>query len=389
MLSLPASPRHPSPGLGKNSPMNPRETIVYIHLHLATLYNSGLALRLLQAFGSPRGALEAGTAELLGIEGMSVKVKRRLRCKRTREQAKVEWSRCVSKRIRVLIHSLPGYPARLLNLEEMPLLLFSRGELAAADSQALAVVGSRRPTPYSLRQTRLFAGDLAGRGVTLVSGLARGIDACAHRAALEAGGRTIAVLGSGLGRIYPPENHTLADRVLAENSGVLVSEFPFSMRPRPYHFPQRNRLISGLSNALLVIQAGEKSGSLSTARWALDQGKSIFVLPSRVDEEHNRGGLHLLRDGAGVATSPMDLSLELGLTGIPVRGEKKTDGERRTLPGELGGPLETLFQEEDGWHPDALSARLGVPCSSLLAMLGRLELDGYLMKTSSGFYRLR
>lgn len=389
MLSLPASPRHPSPGLGKNSPMNPRETIVYIHLHLATLYNSGLALRLLQAFGSPRGALEAGTAELLGIEGMSVKVKRRLRCKRTREQAKVEWSRCVSKRIRVLIHSLPGYPARLLNLEEMPLLLFSRGELAAADSQALAVVGSRRPTPYSLRQTRLFAGDLAGRGVTLVSGLARGVDACAHRAALEAGGRTIAVLGSGLGRIYPPENHTLADRVLAENSGVLVSEFPFSMRPRPYHFPQRNRLISGLSNALLVIQAGEKSGSLSTARWALDQGKNIFVLPSRVDEEHNRGGLHLLRDGAGVATSPMDLSLELGLTGIPVRGEKKTDGERRTLPGELGGPLETLFQEEDGWHPDALSARLGVPCSSLLAMLGRLELDGYLMKTSSGFYRLR
>jgi len=369
--------------------MNPREAIVYIHLHLATLYNSGLALRLLQAFGNPRGVLEAGTAELLAIEGMSVKVKRRLRCKRTREQAKVEWSRCVSERIRVLIHSLPGYPARLLNLEEMPLLLFSRGRLAAADSRALAVVGSRRPTPYSLRQTRLFAGDLAGRGVTLVSGLARGVDACAHRAALEAGGRTIAVLGSGLGRIYPPENHTLADRILAENSGGLVSEFPFSMRPRPYHFPQRNRLISGLSNALLVIQAGEKSGSLSTARWALDQGKNIFVLPSRVDEEHNRGGLHLLRDGAGVATSPTDLSLELGLTGIPSRGEKKTNGERRTLPGKLGGPLETLFQEEDGWHPDALSARLGVPCSSLLAMLGRLELDGYLMKTPSGFYRLR
>ena len=369
--------------------MNPREAIVYIHLHLATLYNSGLALRLLQAFGSPRGALEAGTTELLGIEGMSVKVRRRLRCKRTREQAKAEWSRCVSEKIHVLIHSLPGYPARLLDLEEMPLLLFSRGKIAAADSRALAVVGSRRPTPYSLRQTRLFAGDLASRGATLVSGLARGVDACAHRAALEAGGRTIAVLGSGLGRIYPPENHTLADRVLAENSGALLSEFPFSMRPMPYHFPQRNRLISGLSNALLVIQAGEKSGSLSTARWALDQGKSIFVLPSRVDEEHNRGGLHLLRDGAGVATSPMDLSLELGLTGIPAHEEKKTPGERRALPGKLGGPLEALFQEEDGWHPDALSARLGVPCSSLLAMLGRLELDGYLMKTSSGFYRLR
>ena len=179
---------------------------------------------------------------------------------------------------------MPGYPARLLNLEEMPLLLFSRGKLTEAASRALAIVGSRRPTPYSLRQTSLFAGDLAGRGATLVSGLARGVDACAHRAALEAGGRTIAVLGSGLGRIYPPEKHTLADRVLAENSGALLSEFPYSMRPMPYHFPQSNRLISGLSNALLVIQAGEKSGSRSSARWALDQGISIVVLPSRGDE---------------------------------------------------------------------------------------------------------
>ena len=268
----------------------------------------------------------------------------------------------------------------------MPPLLFSRGKITAADSKALAVVGSRRPTPYYLLQTRRFSADLCAQGATLVSGLARGVDACAHKAALEAGGRTLAILGSGLGKIYPQENQALAGRILAENSGALLTEFPFSMRPRPYHFPQRNRLISGLSRTLLVIQAGEKSGSLSTARWALEQGRNIFVLPGRVDEEHNRGGLHLLRDGAGIATSPDDLFLELGLGDARPRIKREN---RRPFPGELGGAIETLFQEEDGWHPDALSARLEVPIDSLLSALGRLELEGFILKTPSGFYRLR
>jgi len=367
--------------------MTPEEIIENLRLHLATLYKAGLALRLIDAFGSAGSVLGADIGKLLAVEGMSPGVKKRLRCGKTKTQAEEEWRKCDSEGIRILIHPAASWPTALRSLPEMPLVLFSKGELEPGDSKALGIVGSRRPTPYSRTQANRFASDIAGMGATIVSGLARGIDTRAHISALEAGGRTLAVLGSGLGRIYPRENRALAERIPGD--GAVLSEFPFSMGPRTFHFPQRNRLISGLSTTLLVIEAGRKSGSLSTARWALDQGKSIFVLPSRVDEEHNRGGLHLLRDGAGVATSPVDLSLELGLTGIPARGEKKTPGGRRALPGELGGPLETLFQEEDGWHPDALSARLGIPCSSILAMLGRLELDGYLMKTSSGFYRLR
>ena len=268
------------------------------------------------------------------------------------------------------------------------MVLFSKGELKPGDSKALGIVGSRRPTPYSLRQADRFASDLAGLGATIVSGRARGIDTRAHRSALECGGRTVAVLDSGLGRIYPRENRTLAERILGDGTGAILNEFPFSMQPRTFHFPQRNRLISGLSMTLIVIEAGRKSGSLITARWALEQGKNIFVLPSRVDEEHNRGGLHLLRDGAGAAISPRDLLLELEITDPPQQRGGKSRSTPKPFPGELGGPIEALFKEEDGWHPDALSARLGVPCGPLLAALCRLEMDGYILKTPSGFYRM-
>jgi DNA processing protein len=365
--------------------MTPEEVIENLRLHLATLYKAGLALRLIDAFGNAGSVLGADIGKLLAVEGMSPGVKKRLRCGKTKTQAEEEWRKCVSEGIRILIHPASSWPTALRSLPEMPLVLFSKGELEPGDSKALGIVGSRRPTPYSRTQADRFASDLAGMGATIVSGLARGIDTRAHISALESGGRTLAVLGSGLGRIYPRENRALAEKILGD--GAVLSEFPFSMGPRTFHFPQRNRLISGLSTTLLVIEAGRKSGSLITARWALEQGKNIFVLPSRVDDEHNRGGLHLLRDGAGAAISPRDLLLELEIAQPPRQRGEKNEPAPRPFPGELGGPLEALFKEEDGWHPDALSARLGVPCGPLLAALGRLEMDGYILKTPSGFYR--
>ena len=369
--------------------MTPEEVIENLRLHLATLYKAGLALRLVDVFGSAGSVLGAGIEDLLEVEGVNPGMKKRLGCSKTKTQAEEEWRKCTAEGIHILIHTASSCPAALRNLPEMPLVLFSKGELEPSDSKTLGIVGSRRPTPYSLRQAGRFASDFAGLGITIASGLARGIDTCAHRAALECGGRTVAVLGSGLGRIYPQENRALAERILEEGAGVILSEFPFTMQPRAFHFPQRNRLISGLSTTLLVIEAGLKSGSLITARWALDQGKNVFVLPSRVDEEHNRGGLHLLRDGAGVAISPRDLFLELGITGPLRQRKEKSTAALKPFPGELGGPLEALFKEEDGWHPDALSARLGVSCGPLLAALSRLEMDGYILKTPSGFYRTR
>lgn len=369
--------------------MTSEKSIDYLRLHLATLYNAGLALRLIDSFGSAGRILRADAGELLENEGMNPVIVKRLRCGKTKNLARQEWDRCQAAGVRLLPYPAPSYPAALRELPDMPLLLFSLGRIKAEDSRSIGIVGSRKPTPYSLRQAARFAGELAEMGATVVSGLARGVDACAHRSAIDSGGRTIAVLGSGLGRIYPAENQALANRLLEEDSGAVLSEFPYSMPPRTYHFPQRNRLISALSRTLLVIQAGRKSGSLITARWALEQGKDVFALPSRVDEEHNQGGLDLLRDGAAAATCPQDLLLELGISGnLQARGKNKRVLSR-PFPGELGGPLEALFKEEDGWHPDALAGRLSVPSGQLLAALGQLEMEGFILKSPSGFYRLK
>ncbi|MFP6738100.1 MAG: DNA-processing protein DprA [Planctomycetota bacterium] len=367
--------------------MTPEQSIEYLRLHLATLYNGGLALRLVESFGSTGKILQSTTERLLKVRGMSPAIARRLHCDKTRARACEEWNHCRTAGITLLPTPLASCLSGLGDLPDMPLLLFALGKIEPEDSTSVGIVGSRKPTPYSLRQTARFSGELAEMGATIVSGLARGIDACAHRAALDSGGRTMAILGSGLQRIYPAENKKLAGRLTRESSGALLSEFPCSMPPRTYHFPQRNRLISALSRVLLVIQAGRKSGSLITARWALEQGKDVFVLPSRVDEEHNQGGLDLLRDGASVATCPDDLLYGAGITRRYQAGKKTAAS--RPFPGSLGSPLEALFRQEDGWHPDALAAHLAVPSGQLLAALGQLEMEGFILKTPAGFYRLK
>ena len=369
--------------------MTPEQSIEYLRLHLATLYNAGLGLRLVEAFGSAAKVLQANTGELLEVRGMSPTIARRLQGPGTRAQACSEWELCQSAGVTLLPIPRASCLANLRDLPDMPLLLFALGKIEPKDSTSIGIVGSRKPTPYSLRQANRFSGELAEIGATIISGLARGVDAGAHRAAIENGGRTIAVLGSGLQRIYPAENRELAGKLLRENSGAILSEFPCCMQPRAYHFPQRNRLISALSRILLVIQAGRKSGSLTTARWALEQGRDLFVLPSRVDEEHNQGGLDLLRDGASVATCPDDLVYALGITRSNTPGKKNRARISRPFPGKLGASLEALFRQEDGWHPDALAGRLAVPSGQLLAALGQLEMEGFILKTPSGFYRLK
>ena len=369
--------------------LTPEQSIEHLRLHLATLYNAGLALRLLESFGSTAKILQADTGRLLKVRGMSPSIARRLHCDKTKTRASEEWRRCRSAGITLLPTPLASCPSALGGLPDMPLLLFALGKIEPEDSTSVGIVGSRKPTPYSLRQTTRFSGELAQMGATIVSGLARGIDACAHRAAIDSGGRTMAILGSGLQRIYPAENKVLARRILRESSGTLLSEFPCSMPPRTYHFPQRNRLISALSRILLVIQAGRKSGSLITARWALEQGRDVFVLPSRVDEEHNQGGLDLLRDGASVATCPDDLLYAAGITQKRQAGNKTQKELSRPFPGLLGAQLEALFKQEDGWHPDALAGHLAVPSGQLLAALGQLEMEGFILKTPAGFYRLK
>ncbi|MEM7233006.1 MAG: DNA-processing protein DprA, partial [Planctomycetota bacterium] len=233
-----------------------------------------------------------------------------------------------------------------------------------------------------------FSSHLGRSGIGVVSGLARGIDGAAHRAALEAGGRTIAVLGSGFGRVYPSENRPLARRIAESGQGALLSEFPWEAAPRTFHFPQRNRILSGLARSLLVVEAGERSGTLITADWALRQGKPVFVVPGRVEDRTTRGALGLLRDGAHPALDPSDVTLAFGM-GPPAAGEEAPPGKGPpVLSGPLGRQLGRLFSEEDSWQVDALAERLDVSTDTLLVELSKLELDGALESSSDGAFQI-
>jgi DNA processing protein len=219
-----------------------------------------------------------------------------------------------------------GFPLRLTGIPNPPEHIWIRGDpghLPAIDEPSIAVVGSRAATRDGLESARRIAEGLARAGVAVVSGLARGIDAAAHRATLEAKGRTIAVLGSGLGRLYPPEHESLARQMLA--SGAIVSEYPPATAPHAGLFPRRNRLVSGLADAVVVVEAPEKSGALITAGMALDQGKDVMVVPGRVAGGRNRGGHLLIRDGAKLVETADDILLEMGWVGDAQRDGRRAD----------------------------------------------------------------
>ena len=240
--------------------------------------------------------------------------------------------------------------------------------------RVIAIVGSRSPAPYGLEQARLFAGTFAAAGVVVISGLARGIDAAAHMAALDAGGETIAVLGSSVDKPWPAGE--VAARVLKE--GLLLSEHPLGTDPRPHHFPLRNRLISGLSDAVVVIEAAARSGSLITAHWAADQGRDVFALPGRVDQPMSRGTHKLIREGASLVEDPRELLVELyGASDVARRSEEPPEDEDIIM---------ARLSEED-LTVDELVAATGIEVRALLNRLVEGELSGLIARAPGGLYR--
>lgn len=272
----------------------------------------------------------------------------------------------------------PAWPAELSMIEAPPECLWVRGRLERlAATPRVAIVGTRAPTPYGEAQAARFAAALAGAGVSVVSGLARGIDQAAHRATLGVGGGTIAVLGSGVDRPWPAGE--LAESIARD--GLLLSEFHPGEPPRPHHFPLRNRVISGLCVGVLVIEAAHASGSLITARWAVDQGRNVWALPGRVDHPMSRGTHRLLREGATLVESPEEVLAEIGLapaTNPPV-GSPVGAGEPSPLLRILEG--ETLTAEE-------VAARVSRGLMPVLVELVELELRGEVVRAPGGLYRL-
>src|SRR5262245_27578458 len=265
------------------------------------------------------------------------------------------------------------YPASLTTIADPPPVLWVRGAIDALTTQAVAIVGSRAASPYALAVAERLSADLAARGVVVISGLARGVDSAAHRGALAAGA-TVAVLGSGVDVLYPPEHATLARDI--EQSGAVVSELVPGTPPMRWFFPLRNRIISGLSRAVVVIEAGEKSGSLITARAALEQGRDVLAVPGNVLSGRNRGAHGLLRDGAKIVESADDILEELQI-GAPAL--------RRTGPGAPStDPVLACLAPGEPSDVDALAERSGLSPSRLLPRLFELELEGSVARVGGG-----
>ena len=290
------------------------------------------------------------------------------------------------------------YPARLRNICGSPPFLYVLGSLQKEDIN-LAIVGSRQASTYGRYTTERFSRELAQKGVTIVSGMARGIDTCSHRGALSAGGRTIAVLGSGPDVVYPPENKKLFSAIC--QNGAVISEYPPGTEPLPYHFPARNRIISGMSYGVLVVEAGEKSGSLITARLALEQGREVFAIPGSIDSPASRGTNSLIKQGAKLIENVDDI-----IEDIVPQLEPKASGQikaasfppsafaAKQLNASFDGPnaaqkdiAEIIAQGKA--HADDIISAVGLPAQEVLSKLMTLELQGIIARQPGNYYSLK
>jgi DNA processing protein len=324
--------------------------------------------RLEDHFGNLAAAWAAGPAEWTAA-GLEPKVAEGIAQRRRTIDPDQELHRLEASGFRAITWNDPEYSERLREIYAPPPVLFVRGELERGDPPTIAVVGTRTPTAYGREVARRIAGELAANGITVVSGLARGIDAIAHRAALDAGGRTVAVLGSGVDVIYPSEHTRLADMIAG--AGAVISEYPLGTKPDAGNFPQRNRVISGLSQGVLVVEAGEASGALITVRYALDQNRDVYAVPGSILSPQSRGTNRLIKEGAKLVNEVGDILEELNL--VEVGRQLALD-----LPppeNELEARLLKLLSAEPV-HVDEVGRGIGLPIQAVSSTLTLMELKG-------------
>ncbi len=333
---------------------------------------------LIDHFGDAASAWRAAPEELR-LAGLGPKVLERLLEVRGAVDLEKLWDRITAQGIRILTWEDELYPPRLKEIEQPPPVLYVRGDLLPEDHFAVAIVGTRKVTPYGRQITEELSAFLAANGVTVISGLARGVDAVAHAAALKAGGRSMAVLGSGVDRIYPPENRALAEQLMAR--GALISDYPVGTAPESSNFPPRNRIISGLSLAVVVIEAGETSGALITAEFAAEQGREVFAVPGSILAPQSKGTNKLIQNGALPLLTPQDLLQALNLTRV---GEQKA--ARKILPAdEVEAQLMHALGDEP-LHVDEIREQTGLPVEKVSAALVMMELKGMVRQVGGMHY---
>ena len=316
----------------------PEEILDEILLSMIDGVGPRLSARLYERFGSVQAILDAPAAELETVEKIGPKISRQIASARKLYQPAELVELCQKSGIMILHRSDARYPRRLREIIDPPTILYVRGTIEPQDALAIAVVGTRGMSYYGRKQTERIAGELARAGFTIVSGLAAGVDGAAHDSALLAGGRTLAVLGSGVLKIFPSQHEKLAERVIER--GALISEFHPFADPLSGNFPQRNRIVSGLSLGVLVVESPRRSGSLITARLATEQNREVFAVPGPVDVENSRGCHQLLRDGAKLVETADDILEELGPLPLPVPSHQKS-------PGEVRHPAEMKLNERE------------------------------------------
>ncbi len=333
---------------------------------------------LIDHFGDVASAWR-GEPQELRQAGLSSKVVERLLEMRAGLDLEKLWERIGAQGIHIITWPDEGYPRRLKEIDQPPPVLYARGDFLPEDDFAVAIVGTRRITPYGRQVTEELAGFLASNGITVISGLARGVDAAAHTSALRAGGRTLAVLGSGVDRIYPPENRSLADQIIAR--GAVLSDYPVGTAPEASNFPPRNRIISGLSLAVVVIEAGETSGALITAEFAAEQGREVFAVPGSILAPQSKGANKLIQNGAQLLLAPQDLLQALNLTRVSAQ-----KSARQILPADEVEKqlLEALGSEPV--HVDELRSQTGLPVEKVSAALVMMELKGMVRQVGGMHY---
>ncbi len=346
----------------------------WIAMNLLPEIGPVLARRLISAFGEPENIFNMDMHELMKVEDIGEERARRVISFKEWDRVDKEIEAIIKNNVRLITIKDKQYPEGLRGLNDAPIILYTKGEIRDSDKYAIAMVGSRNPTYYGNQVAERMGYELAMNGLTIVSGMARGIDTSSHKGALKAGGRTIAILGSGLDVPYPRENKRLMDEIVS--SGVVISEFPMGTLPEKGNFPRRNRIISAVSFGVVVVEATIDSGSLITVGYALEQGREVFAVPGNITSKKSKGTNDLIKKGAKLVESADEVIEELRPQLIGVIKEKKGNGER-SLP-QMTDEEEAIFKflGYDPRHIDDIIRESKISINKALSLLLNLELRG-------------